>query len=409
MSLRLLAAVAASWLAITTLAPPAAAQTATAVEFYYAAYDHYFISIDPVEIHAIDTGHFAGWTRTGHTFDVYASPAAGRQPVCRFFTSPLVTMGSHFYTPNPAECEYVKSNPYWQYEEIVFHVPVPAADGTCPAGTRPVYRMFNNGHGGSPNHRYTTELSVRATMLAADWAAEGEGPAGVSFCSPLPVVTASAAAGIWTGTTSLNEHVRTIVVDDGRYFILYSSPGATDDSGVWAGTATVGNGTFASANGKRYPIAQAGETSDQTTAITLSGTFVAHATLDLTITDTRGTRTVSAAYVAGSDQPISIAAAAGVYSGFTGHVNGRQVTNFTLTSNGTFGGTNPACSFAGTATPRALVAVADMTLNATSGSCIFGFGPVDGVVDYDAAAKRLRVYMPLDGGGDLYYALGSKP
>lgn len=403
------AAVAACLLVCAALAPPAAAQTATAVEYFYAAYDHYLITIDPAEIHALDTGYFAGWTRTGLSFDIYAAAGAARQPVCRFFTSPLVSMGSHFYTPNPAECAYVKSNPYWQYEEIVFHAPVPAADGTCTAGTRPVYRLFNNGHGGSPNHRYTTELAVRAAMIAADWVPEGDGPLGVSFCSPNPAVAASAAAGIWTGTTTLNERVRAIVVDDGRYFVLHSSPGANDESGVWAGIATLGNGTFASATGKRYPIAQASETGDQTSAASLSGTFVPHATLDLTITDLRGARTLSAAFVAGSDQPISMQAAAGVYSGFTGHVNGRQVANVTLISNGTIGGSNPACSFAGTAATRAPVAVADVTLSATSGSCIFGLGPIGGILDYDAAAKRLRAYLPFEGGGDLYYVLGSKP
>jgi len=69
----------------------------------------------------------------------------------------------------------------------VFNVPVPATDGTCAAGTIPVYRLYNNGQGAAPNHRFTTDLTVRDTMLAraADkaWIAEGMG-IGVGFCSP---------------------------------------------------------------------------------------------------------------------------------------------------------------------------------------------------------------------------------
>jgi hypothetical protein len=44
--------------------------------------------------------------------------------------------------------------------------------------------MYNNGQGGAPNHRYTTEPSVRALMLAQGWIAEGYGAVGVIMCAP---------------------------------------------------------------------------------------------------------------------------------------------------------------------------------------------------------------------------------
>ena len=49
----------------------------------------------------------------------------------------------------------------------------------------PVYRMYNNGQGGAPNHRYTTDLAVRAQMLVQGWIAEGYGKIGVIMCSPM--------------------------------------------------------------------------------------------------------------------------------------------------------------------------------------------------------------------------------
>ena len=48
-------------------------------------------------------------------------------------------------------------------------------DGTaCPAGTIPVYRLYNQGMGGAPNHRFVTSLVERQNMLNQA-AAEGNG------------------------------------------------------------------------------------------------------------------------------------------------------------------------------------------------------------------------------------------
>jgi hypothetical protein len=49
----------------------------------------------------------------------------------------------------------------WQLEGPVFSTPLPASDGTCPAGSIPIYRMYNNGMGGAPNHRFATDINVR--------------------------------------------------------------------------------------------------------------------------------------------------------------------------------------------------------------------------------------------------------
>ena len=83
------------------------------------------------------------------------------------------------------QCSTVRSNPDWQFEGDVFLTQCPPPhDGSCPAGTNPVYRMYNDGQGGAPNHRYTTDLKVRASMLAQGWIAEGYGSNGVIMCAP---------------------------------------------------------------------------------------------------------------------------------------------------------------------------------------------------------------------------------
>jgi len=55
--------------------------------------------------------------------------------------------------------------------------------GTCPAATRPVYRVFSNR--ADVNHRYMTSRALRDQMAAQGWIAEGDGPDRVAMCVPV--------------------------------------------------------------------------------------------------------------------------------------------------------------------------------------------------------------------------------
>jgi hypothetical protein len=161
---------------------------AVAVEYYYAAWDFYFVTASPAEIAALDGGAFGGlWRRTGQQFNVYALAGAPASSftVWRFFSTIFAPRSSHFYTANVVEYNALvaENGVGWQLEGPVFSTPMPALDGTCPVGSIPIYRMYNNGMGGAPNHRFTTDISVRSQMLAAGWLPEGQG-IGVGFCSP---------------------------------------------------------------------------------------------------------------------------------------------------------------------------------------------------------------------------------
>ena len=157
--------------------------TTPAVEYYNAGFGHYFMTAQADEITGLDGGAFGGaFVRTGRTFDVYAAPGAGLVPVCRFFTTPgtFGAKSSHFYTADAAECAGLKLNPAWIYEKIAFHVPAPDGAGTCPATSLPVYRIYNNGQTGAPNHRFTTDYATRLAFVPAlNWSDEG-----VRFCTP---------------------------------------------------------------------------------------------------------------------------------------------------------------------------------------------------------------------------------
>jgi hypothetical protein len=165
----------------------APAPTATAVEYYYSAWNFYFETAFPQEIAALDGGAFGGaWQRTGETFTVWNDPSASPMAVatCRFFSTAFAPKSSHFYTPFADECATVKTEGAWQYESIAFYIALANANGTCPAGTTPLYRAYDNGIGGAPNHRYTTSLAILNQMVAAGWVFEGNGDTKVFACVP---------------------------------------------------------------------------------------------------------------------------------------------------------------------------------------------------------------------------------
>jgi hypothetical protein len=164
--------------------PPAApGATVDVVEFYYAAFDHYFMTADTNEIGILDRGAIAGWVRTGKSFAAYPLASAEGVPVCRFYGDTFART-THFYTALASECAQLARDPAWQFEGTVMRMALPSAAGACASGTIPLYRLYNDGHGGSPNHRYTTDPGVRTTMIAAGWVPEGYGALGVDACVP---------------------------------------------------------------------------------------------------------------------------------------------------------------------------------------------------------------------------------
>jgi hypothetical protein len=171
--------------ASVTAGPPPT-QTTIAVEYYYDVWNFYFMTSFTAEIAFLDGGGFGGaWKRTGQTFNVWPSasnPSAA--PTCRFFSTGFAPKSSHFYTPFASECAIRKTDPGWAYEAIAFYVQLTDANGLCGSGTIPLYRVYNNGMGGAPNHRYTANRAIRDQMLTLGWLPEGNGPDIIFACVP---------------------------------------------------------------------------------------------------------------------------------------------------------------------------------------------------------------------------------
>lgn len=157
----------------------------TAIEYRHAAFDHYFVTANPDEIERLDGGAIPGWARTGLSFRVFGNEADAVS-VCRFWShQAFAPKSSHFYTPFDWECAIVKRNADWLYEGVVFSMKLPDAAGNCVSGTMALYRVYNDGKGGAPNHRYTTSADIQQQMVAQGWIPEGEG-IGVIGCVPAP-------------------------------------------------------------------------------------------------------------------------------------------------------------------------------------------------------------------------------
>jgi hypothetical protein len=153
------------------------------VEFYNATLDHYFITWVGNEIALLDAGTtIKGWTRTGRSFKAYVTAQAGTTDVCRIYIIPL-RGDSHFFGRGQAECEATMvAHPDFIPEEPKFMAMILPNAGVCPAGTVKVYRVFSNRP--DANHRYMTDLAVRAQMVALGWLIEGDGPDAVVMCGP---------------------------------------------------------------------------------------------------------------------------------------------------------------------------------------------------------------------------------
>jgi lysyl endopeptidase len=161
-----------------------------AVEYYNVNLDHFFVTAYAFEQDYVNIGNAGpGWFRTGSTFKTLSAGTgtASTATACRFYGSISPGPNSHFYTLDAGECQFLKdlqattpaTQPRWNYEGLAFANFIPNG-GSCPAGTMPVYRYYNNGFPSrDSNHRFVTNLAVNAFMLDQGWSLEG-----VTMCAP---------------------------------------------------------------------------------------------------------------------------------------------------------------------------------------------------------------------------------
>ncbi|MCR4298392.1 MAG: hypothetical protein NUV75_06530 [Gallionella sp.] len=234
-------------LAFCIVTTPALATTI--VEFYNTNLDNYFITADANEAAAIDGGSAGpGWIRTGYMFN-----SGGSTPVCRFYGSQSPGPNSHFYTLAGSECDGLKqlqaitptTEKRWNFESLDF-VSTPPTNGTCPGGTVPVYRAYNNGfaRGVDSNHRITSSQTAIQEVVSRGWSNEG-----VVMCAPSGTGTDGTTGGTSTyqsaydacynGTPAL--YTNTYCSAYANAIVAGSTPAAANLAGAVAANSNVGN------------------------------------------------------------------------------------------------------------------------------------------------------------------------
>jgi len=177
----------------------AGAQAATVVEysnrndFPHSPGGQFFYSADPPEQATVDLGAAGSFYRTGRTF-----LTGGTTPVCRFYGSVTPGPNSHFFTVDPDECNGLKSAQVvptpatvqqWNFERNEYlTTPTTLVNNTrtCPAGTTPVLRAYNNAfpltgpkNPWDSNHRFVRGAADIDSVVAQGWRSEG-----TVFCAP---------------------------------------------------------------------------------------------------------------------------------------------------------------------------------------------------------------------------------
>ena len=228
------------------------------------------------------------------------------------------------------------------------------------------------------------------------------GGGGDSASSPTPAPAPTATAeGFWEGPASTGVSVALAVLETGETWGVYTSSGAV--VGALYGTTT-SSGTTLSGSGKDFNIPSRSVGSG-----TYSGTFAAKSIINVA---TSTGSTFSGAYKTAYDQPASLAALAGTFSGVG--VSGTspvQTVSVTISPSGSI--TVPSslgCSAAGTSTPRPSGKnIFDLTMTFTGSNCALGNGAATtGIAYYDAITRRVTVMAMNATKSDGFIYVGQK-
>ncbi len=204
--------------------------------------------------------------------------------------------------------------------------------------------------------------------------------------------SAATAEGFWTGTASSGYSVALAVLETGETWGFYESNG-TVVGALYGNTSS--SGATLSGSGRDFDLVKG-----TVLPYTYSGTFSAKSTINVT---TSGGATVTGTYDASYDQPASLAALAGTFSG--------QGIAVTVSPSGTI--TVPAalgCFVTGTATPRPTGKnVFDVVATFTGASCALGDGTTtSGIAVYNITTHRVLMMVLNSSKSHGFIYLGGK-
>ena len=244
-------------------------------------------------------------------------------------------------------------------------------------------------------------------FLASLAACSSEGDTSSAPPAPLP---AASAEGFWSGTTNTNRTITGVVLDNGVYWVLYSSIGAPSTvAGLIQGDSSSQNGVFSSTNAKDFNLEGLGILN-----ATINGSYTTKQSLNGTIAYQVGGLTTSFTTTYDSDYDLvpDMNAAAGTY---TGPITATETVTVDVLSNGDISGRSTSggtivCTFSGSFSPRARGNVFDITVTFHGQSgCDNGADTVNGIATYDGGTKTLYSAALNDDRTKGFIFIGTKP
>lgn len=228
-----------------------------------------------------------------------------------------------------------------------------------------------------------------SAVLAACGGGGDEGPA-----SPT-------AEGFWSGSTTTGVGVSLAILENGETWGIYTSGGGIAGA-LYGNTRSSGNSLSGSGSDFNIP-------SRTTASATYSGTFSPKSSISV---NTSGGVSFTGTYGTAYDQPASLAAVAGSFSG-VGVSGSSPVQGVSVTISPTGIVTVPAslgCSASGSAAPRASGKnIFNVSVTFSGSTCALGNGATaTGVAYYDAATQDLLVLALNSAKTDGFIYIGSK-
>ena len=203
-----------------------------------------------------------------------------------------------------------------------------------------------------------------------------------SQVASLPQPTAISAEGRWTGTTSRGYAVAGLVLEDGSYWLFYTTRNnPTVLAGVIQGTGTSHSGSFGSSYTRDFSVEGA-----DIRAATMRGTYVPEKSFYATIAYFNGdTESFTSTY--DEDLKSALNLVAETYAGL--YADHHTIT-VTVEAAGTLSGNaSDGCTVAGTLSPRAKGTVFHTSMTFRGSACRQGTETVTEVTFFDSTTNRL--------------------
>jgi len=215
------------------------------------------------------------------------------------------------------------------------------------------------------------------------------------------------AAGFYEGVTPSNRHVSVIVIETGRYYVLYGPtaiPGSSQIEGVLIGDGTAAGSTFSASTLQNLNF-----TNQTNVAGAMTATFVLRSYFDANLAYVGGaTDSFNADYSFRYEDPPSLSLVAGNYSGQLASIAGVPNATMTISTSGAVSiAATGGCSAGGTVLLHPFGNVYDINLTFGSGCPAAGL-TLTGHAKYDATTNSLTAVTTTPGITNTVLVVGTK-